>query len=117
MVSVECEQGQMRLHIDKTLIPDFRLNDLRLLDPNCQPSKSENSSYVTITVPLTSCGTTMEHTGESVIYRNMVKDGNEPQAIISRLQVCFTPGFKLWSKTQTNGLGLTLGEGGRGEGF
>lgn len=91
MVAVECEQGQMRVHIDKTLIPDFRLKDLRLLDPSCQPPKSENSSYVTITVPLTSCGTTMEHTGENVIYRNMVKDGYEPQAIISRLQVLEIP--------------------------
>ena len=117
MVAVECEQDKMRVLIGKTLIPDFRLSDLRLLDPNCQPPKSENNSYVTITVPLTSCGTTMEHTSDSVIYRNIVKDGYEPQAIISRLQVCFTPGFKLWSKTQTNGLGLTLGEGGRGEGF
>ena len=92
LVAVECEQDQMRVHIDKTFIPDFRLNDLRLLDPNCQPPKSENNSYVTITVALTSCGTTIEHTGESVIYRNMVKDGYEPQAIISRLQVCFMPG-------------------------
>lgn len=92
MVAVECEHDQMRVHIDKTLIPDFRLNDLRLLDPNCQPPKSENSSHVTITAPLTSCGTTVEHTDESVIYRNMVKDGYERQAIISRLQVCFMAG-------------------------
>jgi len=92
MVAVECEHDQMRVHIHKTLIPDFRLNDLRLLDPNCQPPKSENSSHVTITAPLTSCGTTVEHTDESVIYRNMVKDGYERQAIISRLQVCFMAG-------------------------
>lgn len=91
MVAVECEHDQMRVHIDKTLIPDFRLNDLRLLDPNCQPPKSENSSHVTITAPLTSCGTTVEHTDESVIYRNMVKDGYERQAIISRLQALEIP--------------------------
>ena len=92
MVAVECEQDQMRVHINKTLIPDLRLKDLRLLDPNCQPMKSENSSHMTIAAPLTGCGTTMEHSDESVIYRNMVKDGYERQAIISRLQVCFMPG-------------------------
>lgn len=91
MVTVECEHDQMRVHIDKTSIPDFRLNDLRLLDRNCQLTKTENSSHMTITAPLTGCGTTLEHTDESVIYRNMVKDAYAPEAIIGRLQVCFKP--------------------------
>lgn len=88
MVTVECELDQMRVHIAKALIPDFRLKDIRLLDPNCQPIKSENSSHMTIIAPLTGCGTTLEHTDESVIYRNMVEDGYASQAVISRLQVC-----------------------------
>lgn len=88
MVAVDCELDQMQVHIAKALIPDFRLKDVRLLDPSCQPVKSENSSHMTLTAPLTGCGTTLEHTDESVIYRNMVKDGYAHEAIISRLQVC-----------------------------
>lgn len=45
---------------------------------------------MTITAPLIGCGTMLEHTAESVIYMNMVKDGHATQAIISRVQVCFT---------------------------
>ncbi|KAL9967680.1 hypothetical protein ACROYT_G025962 [Oculina patagonica] len=91
MVTVKCELDQMQVHISKALIPDFRLKDIRLLDPNCQPTKSENSSHMTITAPLTGCGTTLEHTDESVIYRNMVKDGYARQAVISRLQALEIP--------------------------
>lgn len=88
MVTVDCELDQMRVHIAKAFIPDFRLKDLRPLDPNCQPVKSENSSHMTLTTPLTGCGTTLEYSDESVIYRNMVKDGFARNAVISRLQVC-----------------------------
>ncbi|KAJ7375438.1 hypothetical protein OS493_002205 [Desmophyllum pertusum] len=91
LVTVECDLNQMRVHIAKTLIPDFRLKDVRLLDPNCQPMKSENSSHMIITAPLIGCGTTLEHTAESVIYMNMVKDGHATQAIISRVQALEIP--------------------------
>ena len=92
-VTVDCELDQMRVHIAKSLIPDFELKDVRLLDVNCQPTKSENSSHMTITAPLIGCGTTLEYTTDSLIYRNMVKDGLVTQSIISRLQVCFSNGL------------------------
>lgn len=88
MVTVDCDLDQMSVHIARTLIPGFRLKDLRLSDPDCQPIKSENSSHVTITTSLVDCGTTVEHTDETVIYRNVVKDGYARNAIIGRLQVC-----------------------------
>lgn len=88
MVTVDCEIEHMTVHIDRRLIPGFRLKNLRLLDPECQPVKTENSSHVTITTPLISCGSTVEYTDENVIYRNVVKDGYARNAIIGRLQVC-----------------------------
>jgi len=91
MVTVDCELDQMSVHIARTLIPGFRLKDLRLSDPDCQPIKSENSSHVTITTSLVDCGTTVEHTDETVIYRNVVKDGYARNAIIGRLQVLEIP--------------------------
>ena len=87
-VAVDCDVEEMSVHIAKTFIPGFRLTDLRLLDPDCEPTKSENISHVTITTSLIGCGTTVEHTEENVIYRNVVKDGYARNAIIGRLQVC-----------------------------
>ena len=88
MVTVDCEMDQMKVHIDRTLIPGFSLKNLRLSGPDCQPVKTENSSHVTITTPLIGCGTTVEYTADNVIYRNVVKDGYARNAIIGRLQVC-----------------------------
>ena len=88
LVAVDCETDQMSVHIEKTLLPGFRLKDLRLQDKSCQPVKTENSSHVTITTPLTDCGTTVEHKEDYFIYKNVVKDGYGAKAIIGRLQVC-----------------------------
>ena len=88
-VTVDCDFDQMLVHIEKSLIPEFKMSDVRLLDPNCQPTKFENSSHMTISAPLIGCGTTLEHTKDSLIYRNMVKDVRVTQSVISRLQVCF----------------------------
>ena len=88
-VTVDCDFDQMLVHIEKSLIPEFKMSDVRLLDPNCQPTKFENSSHITISAPLIGCGTTLEHTKDSLIYRNMVKDVRVTQSVISRLQVCF----------------------------
>lgn len=85
-VTVDCDFDQMQVHIEKSLIPEFEMRDVRLLDPNCQPTKSENSSHMTVTAPLIGCGTTLEHTKDSLIYRNMIKDARVTQSIISRLQ-------------------------------
>lgn len=85
-VTVDCDFDQMLVHIEKSLIPEFKMSDVRLLDPNCQPTKFENSSHMTISAPLIGCGTTLEHTKDSLIYRNMVKDARVTQSIISRLQ-------------------------------
>lgn len=91
MVTVDCGLKDMSVHMEKKLIPGYRLIDLRLLDPNCQPIKSENSSHITITTPLMGCGTTVEHTEENAIYKNVVKDGYARNAIIGRLQVLEIP--------------------------
>ena len=88
-VTVDCDFDQMLVHIEKSLIPEFKMSDVRLLDPNCQPTKFENNSHMTISAPLIGCGTTLEHTKDNLIYRNMVKDTRVTQSIISRLQVCF----------------------------
>ena len=87
-MTVDCDLDQMSVHLPKTLIPGFQLADLRLLDPNCEPVKSENSSHMTVTTPLTDCGTEMQHTNENVIYRNVIEDGYARNAIVGRLQVC-----------------------------
>ena len=50
--------------------------------------KSDNSSHMTVTTPLTDCATEMQHTEENVIYRNVIKDGYARNAIVGRLQVC-----------------------------
>lgn len=89
-VTVDCGVEQMSVQVNKMLIPGFRLNDLRLLDPDCQPTKAENITHVTITTPLTGCGTTVEYTSDHVIYKNAVKDGYARNAVIGRLQVCNT---------------------------
>lgn len=88
LVAVDCETDQMSVHIERTLLPGFRLKDLRLQDKNCQPMKTENSSHVTITTLLTDCGTTVEHKEDYFIYKNVVKDEYGAKAIIGRLQVC-----------------------------
>lgn len=90
-VTVDCDLDQMSVHIPKTLIPGFQLADLLLLDPNCEPVKSENSSHMTVTTPLTDCGTEMQHTKENVIYRNVIEDGYARNAIVGRLQVLEIP--------------------------
>lgn len=87
-VAVDCETDQMSVHIERTLLPGFRLKDLRLQDKSCQPMKTENNSHVTITTSLTECGTTVERKEDYFIYRNVVKDGYATKAIIGRLQVC-----------------------------
>lgn len=91
LVAVDCETDQMSVHIERTLLPGFRLKDLRLQDKNCQPVKTENSSHVTITTLLTDCGTTVEHKEDYFIYRNVVKDEYGAKAIIGRLQVLEIP--------------------------
>ena len=88
-VTVDCDFDQMLVHIEKSLIPEFKMSDVRLLDPNCQPTKFENNSHMTISAPLIGCGTTLEDTKDNLIYRNMVKDARVTQSVISRLQVCF----------------------------
>ncbi|XP_068715944.1 ZP domain-containing protein-like [Montipora foliosa] len=90
-VTVDCAMEQMSVHIERTLIPGFRLGDLHLRDKNCLPTKTANSSHVTITTPLTGCGTTLEHRDDYLIYRNVVKDGYAMNAIIGRLQVLEIP--------------------------
>ena len=99
-VTVDCAMEQMSVHIERTLIPGFRLGDLHLRDKNCLPTKTANSSHVTITTPLTGCGTTLEHRDDYVIYRNVVKDGYAMNAIIGRLQVC----RQAWVRDYTRGI-------------
>lgn len=90
-VTVDCGVEQMTVQVNKMVIAGFRLNDLRLLDPDCQPTKAENITHVTITTPLTGCGTTVEHTSDHVIYKNAVKDGYARNAVIGRLQALEIP--------------------------
>ena len=86
-MAVRCGVDEMEVDISKSFIPNFKIEELRLIDPDCQTIKSENTTYFTIFAPLVGCGTTTEHTAENVIYRNMVKDQDVSEAIISRLQV------------------------------
>ena len=91
-ISVKCGPNNMKVAIKKDLIPDFELGDLCLRETYCQLMEaSQNETHFFLALPLTACGTSIEHTNESVIYSNLVKDRPlGAESVIVRLQVSYS---------------------------
>eukprot|EP00795_Rhopilema_esculentum_P014046 gene14047-5026_t len=70
-MSITCLSHIMLVSIDKSHLPGFNLDSLRLFDPMCKPG--ENGTHVLIGVPLNGCGTRRRYLNSAVVYSNRVK--------------------------------------------
>ncbi|XP_063294515.1 uncharacterized protein LOC134579228 [Pelobates fuscus] len=77
-----CNENTMTLFIQKTLSNGLYDNHLRLIDPRCL--LTSNSTHHIASVGFNSCGTEIEETEDSIVFKNQVTSFDDLTSVITR---------------------------------
>uniref|UniRef100_A0A8C5MJ34 ZP domain-containing protein n=1 Tax=Leptobrachium leishanense TaxID=445787 RepID=A0A8C5MJ34_9ANUR len=96
--TVVCNKNTMTLYIAKSFLNGTSENDLQLNDPQCLVSS--NSTHYIASVGFNSCGTEIEETDDSIIFRNQVTSVDSTNDVITRTHQVAIPFSCSFSKVE-----------------
>ncbi|XP_063294514.1 uncharacterized protein LOC134579227 [Pelobates fuscus] len=87
--SLMCNENTMTLFIKKSSVNGLYENHLRLNDPRCL--LTSNSTHHIASVGFNSCGTQIEETEDSIVFKNQVTSFDNVTAVITRKHQVIIP--------------------------
>uniref|UniRef100_A0A8C5PIX5 ZP domain-containing protein n=1 Tax=Leptobrachium leishanense TaxID=445787 RepID=A0A8C5PIX5_9ANUR len=96
--TVVCNENTMTLYIEKSFLDGTSENDLQLNDPQCLVSS--NSTHYIASVGFNSCGTEIEETGDSIVFKNQVTSVDNITDVITRTHQVAIPFSCSFSKEE-----------------
>uniref|UniRef100_A0A8C5PI44 ZP domain-containing protein n=1 Tax=Leptobrachium leishanense TaxID=445787 RepID=A0A8C5PI44_9ANUR len=96
--TVVCNRNTMTLYIAKSFLNGTSENDLQLNDPQCLVSAT--STHYIASVGFNSCGTEIEETDDSIIFRNQVTSLDKITDVITRTNQVAVPFSCSFSKEE-----------------
>ncbi|ROI79365.1 Oncoprotein-induced transcript 3 protein [Anabarilius grahami] len=79
---VFCEDNSISVAVSKASMKGIDQNWLQLRDPTC--SLTSNDTHILGTVSLNTCGTTMEDSGDFMVFKNEINSFENPNEVITR---------------------------------
>ncbi|KAK2894451.1 hypothetical protein Q8A67_011680 [Cirrhinus molitorella] len=79
---VLCEDNSISIVVSKASMDGIDQSWLQLRDPTC--SLSSNETHILGTMSLNTCGTTMDDSGDFIIFKNEINSFENPNAVITR---------------------------------
>uniref|UniRef100_A0A8C1T6G6 ZP domain-containing protein n=1 Tax=Cyprinus carpio TaxID=7962 RepID=A0A8C1T6G6_CYPCA len=79
---VICEDNSISIVVSKATMDGIDQNWLQLRDPTC--SLTSNDTHILGTMSLNTCGTTMDDSGDFIVFKNEINSFENPNAVITR---------------------------------
>ncbi|XP_048024068.1 CUB and zona pellucida-like domain-containing protein 1 [Megalobrama amblycephala] len=80
--NVICDDNSISIVVSKASMDGIDQNWLQLRDPTC--SLTSNQTHILGTMSLNTCGTTMDDSGDFMVFKNEINSFENPNAVITR---------------------------------
>ncbi|KAF6021348.1 hypothetical protein EB796_020348 [Bugula neritina] len=96
-----CREKDMEVAFNKTIHPSLQIDDLSQFegDPGCTPARGSNSTFVTISLPYSTCASLNSSNDSHIIYSVNIKyDLLVPGNLLTRLHIFKIPAYCLFPR-------------------